>query len=567
MKLSDIALREQRWPARATQFANCFHNQLELPVLFYAVVAFILITSTNSSCSCCSPGSSSLARLVHAYIHTGANDVAQRSYAMAASAIALFADVADLRRAHPHPRRPDRCAQARGWRPRPKSSTTSSTATARLPTALADWGKAHRFAGSGDRAAIGTLVYDALRRRASIAAQHGSRYAARAGARRRACAPSRCRADEVAAAADGSEHALAPLDRGRAARLARDLPADAPRARRRRLPRMAAPSFERAFGARAAEEGAGLSARAPVDLRVNTLKATREKVLKALARFGPEPTPLSPVGVRMPAPEGAGRAPAPRGGGGARQGLVRGAGRGLAGRGAAGGRRPAHAGARSLRGGRRQDAGARRGDAEHGPDLRLRRRQAAAAADLRAVEAGGRAQRAGAWMRATRRRCWRWARASTWCSSTPPARAPARGGASPIRNGASSRRTSRSGRPSSARRSTWARGSSSPAGALVYVTCSVLPEENADQVAAFLDEHADFALVPYAGAWRERLGSEPPDSADGRDRHAATDSGASRHRRLLHRAHAPARCLRGSTTRQRRGGKLQDGTCKVAKEK
>jgi len=35
--------------------------------------------------------------------------------------------------------------------------------------ALKDWGLAHRFAGSGDRAAIGTLVYDALRRRASLA--------------------------------------------------------------------------------------------------------------------------------------------------------------------------------------------------------------------------------------------------------------------------------------------------------------------------------------------------------------------------------------------------------------
>ncbi|KAB2942645.1 MAG: MFS transporter, partial [Hyphomicrobium sp.] len=41
-------------------------------------------------------------------------------------------------------------------------------------TALADWGKAHRFAGSGDRAAIGTLVFDALRRRASLAARMGA---------------------------------------------------------------------------------------------------------------------------------------------------------------------------------------------------------------------------------------------------------------------------------------------------------------------------------------------------------------------------------------------------------
>ena len=35
--------------------------------------------------------------------------------------------------------------------------------------ALKDWGFAHRFAGSSDRAAIAGLVYDALRRKASSA--------------------------------------------------------------------------------------------------------------------------------------------------------------------------------------------------------------------------------------------------------------------------------------------------------------------------------------------------------------------------------------------------------------
>ncbi len=35
--------------------------------------------------------------------------------------------------------------------------------------ALKDWGLAHRFAGSKDRAAIASLVYDALRRKASSA--------------------------------------------------------------------------------------------------------------------------------------------------------------------------------------------------------------------------------------------------------------------------------------------------------------------------------------------------------------------------------------------------------------
>jgi 16S rRNA (cytosine967-C5)-methyltransferase len=55
-----------------------------------------------------------------------------------------------------------------------------------------------------------------------------------------------------------------------------------------------------------------------------------------------------------------------------------------------------------------------------------------------------------------------------------------------------------------------------PGGRLAYVTCSVLPEENADQVASFLSRHGDFELVPYTQAWAARFGGEPPRSADGR---------------------------------------------------
>ena len=39
-----------------------------------------------------------------------------------------------------------------------------------VANALKDWGLAHRFAGSGDRAAIGNLVYDTLRKKTSQAA-------------------------------------------------------------------------------------------------------------------------------------------------------------------------------------------------------------------------------------------------------------------------------------------------------------------------------------------------------------------------------------------------------------
>jgi 16S rRNA (cytosine967-C5)-methyltransferase len=55
-----------------------------------------------------------------------------------------------------------------------------------------------------------------------------------------------------------------------------------------------------------------------------------------------------------------------------------------------------------------------------------------------------------------------------------------------------------------------------PGGRLVYVTCSVLPEENTGQVARFLEENPSFRLLPTAGVWAAALPDDPPPSADGR---------------------------------------------------
>jgi 16S rRNA (cytosine967-C5)-methyltransferase len=51
-------------------------------------------------------------------------------------------------------------------------------------------------------------------------------------------------------------------------------------------------------------------------------------------------------------------------------------------------------------------------------------------------------------------------------------------------------------------------------GRLVYVTCSLLPEENGDQVVGFLSTHANFTALPYGEVWRKVLPSAPPASAD-----------------------------------------------------
>ncbi|MDX2258452.1 MAG: RsmB/NOP family class I SAM-dependent RNA methyltransferase [Hyphomicrobiaceae bacterium] len=171
--------------------------------------------------------------------------------------------------------------------------------------ALADWGKSHRFAGSGDRNAIGGLVYDALRRRSSIAWALGedSPRALAIGAAASALA---IPIEEVVAACDGSGHALEPLSEAECAGLTRSL-ATAPPHIQADVPEWLWPAFVASFGESAVEEGRMLAVRAPTDVRVNGLKATRERVLKALGEFGAAPTRLAPHGVRIPPPVGAAR--------------------------------------------------------------------------------------------------------------------------------------------------------------------------------------------------------------------------------------------------------------------
>ena len=54
-----------------------------------------------------------------------------------------------------------------------------------------------------------------------------------------------------------------------------------------------------------------------------------------------------------------------------------------------------------------------------------------------------------------------------------------------------------------------------PGGRLVYVTCSLLPEENGDQVAWLRTVHPEFVPVPTAEAWQAPLTGAAPVSADG----------------------------------------------------
>jgi 16S rRNA (cytosine967-C5)-methyltransferase len=165
--------------------------------------------------------------------------------------------------------------------------------------ALKDWGLSHRFAGSGDRAAIAGLVYDALRRKASAAFLMGYE-SARANIIGMLRLQRGLDTAAIESLFDGARFAPAPLSETETRALEGSL-AQAPAHVQGDYPEWLDPYFTRVFGAERSAEGEALAQRAPLDLRVNTLIADRGKAAAALAHLGVTSTPWSPVGLRIAA--------------------------------------------------------------------------------------------------------------------------------------------------------------------------------------------------------------------------------------------------------------------------
>jgi len=166
------------------------------------------------------------------------------------------------------------------------------------PDALKDWGLSHRFAGSGDRAMIASLVYDALRRRASAAWVMGAA-TPRAVLLGTLLLQRGRRPEEIAALFSGDRFAPAPLTKAESAALATGALDDAPPHVAGDFPDWITPSLERGFGADLVAETRALATRAPLDLRVNTLRSDRDAVASELSHLAPQSTPYSPWGLRL----------------------------------------------------------------------------------------------------------------------------------------------------------------------------------------------------------------------------------------------------------------------------
>jgi 16S rRNA (cytosine967-C5)-methyltransferase len=103
----------------------------------------------------------------------------------------------------------------------------------------------------------------------------------------------------MAAMFDGSRFAPEPLTEAEIAALASRSLRDAPAAVAGDYPDWLDPSLAKVFGEDRAAEAEAMASRAPLDLRVNTLKANRDKVLRSLAHLHAQPTPWSPNGLRI----------------------------------------------------------------------------------------------------------------------------------------------------------------------------------------------------------------------------------------------------------------------------
>jgi len=362
---------------------------------------------------------------------------------------------------------------------------------------LRDWGRTHRFAGSKDRASIGERVFTIFRHRAAFSWRMQSE-------RPRALAIASLLHEGFDEAAlenifNGENYAPPKLSEEERASVLVP-PKDSPPLHvQGEFPEWLQGKLSERFGESLLPEMRALVERAPVDLRANTLKISRDALLYQLRNEyeGASATPYSPLGIRIPQSEASaalGKSEAFENGlfefqdeaaqiasllCGARPGM-----RVLDSAAGAGGKSLALAAAMENKGeivarDIRPDALARlAGRAARAGVTIIHNDLGSAPFDLVLVDAP--CSGSGTWRRQPELK-WRLTpnRLEQFTKTQDQLLAEA---ASSLK----------------------------PGGRLVYATCSVLPCENEGRIAAFLEAHSGFSLVPAARLWRDITSQESP---------------------------------------------------------
>ncbi len=387
-----------------------------------------------------------------------------------------------------------------------------------------DFFRARRFIGAGDRRAVSERVWGVLRRRLRLGwwlELVGERPTARLLVAIDLLLVEGLDVASVQRAFPGGQYAAEPLNgpEERALRSAGsrrraggvlEHPA-MPEGVRLEVPDWALPGFRARFGPRLAAEAAAMAAPAPLDLRANLLKITRDGAATALAAEGieAEPTPFSPWGLRVPERRPVTATQAYQGGlvevqdeGSQLIALLTGARPGMrvadycAG---AGGKTLALAAAMENRG--RLTACDVSAPKLEGAVKRLRR-AGVDNAERHLLEPGD-----------------RWAKRRAGTFDRVLVDAPCTGTGTWRRNPDARTRTGPEDlRELLAKQAAVLDGAAilvrPGGGRLVYATCSLLPQEDEDQVRAFLGRHPDFSPLPLAAAWAEAGLPTPPPGED-----------------------------------------------------
>jgi hypothetical protein len=77
-RIPDVVLGQPNWPVRVTQIGNAYHNQLQLPVLFYVVVILAMVLRQADFLFVMLAWIFVALRIVHAFVHTTTNRMIHR---------------------------------------------------------------------------------------------------------------------------------------------------------------------------------------------------------------------------------------------------------------------------------------------------------------------------------------------------------------------------------------------------------------------------------------------------------------------------------------------------------
>lgn len=80
IRWQDIALKQTPWPEQAQKIANAFQNQFEVPILFYVLVAFAVITQQADLLFVALAWVFVASRVAHAFVFTTSNHVPTRGW-------------------------------------------------------------------------------------------------------------------------------------------------------------------------------------------------------------------------------------------------------------------------------------------------------------------------------------------------------------------------------------------------------------------------------------------------------------------------------------------------------